>query len=80
MAKSLMCPLVRKINIFSSRFSADGIVLINSRSLMLTEAEIRNPSRHEASSRVCRTYVHYLNLYKEFSVRWLEKKLLHILK
>lgn len=49
MAKSLLCPLVRKINIFSSRFSADGIVLINSCSLMLTEAEIRNPSRHESA-------------------------------
>lgn len=74
MSKSLLCPLVRKINLFSSRFSADGIMpMINSCSLMLAEAEscrsarIRNLSRHEAPSHVCRTYdAHYLNLYKEF--------------
>lgn len=73
MSKSLLWPLVRKINTFSSRFSADGITpAVNSRSLMLAEAEscrralIRNPSRCEASLHVCSTDVHYLDLYKEF--------------
>lgn len=71
MSKSLLCPLVRKIKTCSSRFSADGITAaINPGRLMLADAEtcrsalIRSPRRREASSPVCTTDVHYVDLWE----------------